>query len=177
MNLLKIIVTGPESSGKTTLCNALSKHFNLPFSKEYAREYLNTLKRDYNPDDLLKIAKGQLQTENGLQLVDTDLITLKIWSEYKYGSCDDWITSQIEKQKQEKRFYLLCKPDILWINDPQRENPNDREELFEIYKQELDDLGHKYFIVEGENRMENSILKISPLIIHYLKSIYIFTPS
>jgi nicotinamide riboside kinase len=68
MNLLKIIVTGPESSGKTTLCNALSKHFNLPFSKEYAREYLNTLKRDYNPDDLLKIAKGQLQTENGLQI-------------------------------------------------------------------------------------------------------------
>ena len=163
MNLLKIIVTGPESSGKTTLCNALSKHFNLPFSKEYAREYLNTLKRDYNPDDLLKIAKGQLQTENRLQLLDTDLITLKIWSEYKYGSCDDWITSQIEKQKQEKRFYLLCKPDILWINDPQRENPDNREELFKIYKQELENLDHNYFIVEGENRIDKSILKISTL--------------
>ena len=164
MNLLKIIVTGPESSGKTTLCNALSKHFNLPFSKEYAREYLNTLKRDYNPDDLLKIAKGQLQTENGLQILDTDLITLKIWSEYKYGSCDNWILTQIEKQKPENRFYLLCSPDIPWQADKQRENPNNREELFEIYKQELDDLGHKYFIVEGENRIENSILKISPLI-------------
>jgi len=164
MNLLKIIVTGPESSGKTTLCNALSKHFNLPFSKEYAREYLNTLKRDYNPDDLLKIAKGQLQTENGLQLLDTDLITLKIWSEYKYGSCDNWILTQIEKQKPENRFYLLCSPDIPWQADKQRENPNDREELFEIYKQELDDLEHNYFIVEGENRIENSILKISPLI-------------
>ena len=164
MNLLKIIVTGPESSGKTNLCNALSKHFNLPFSKEYAREYLNTLKRDYNPDDLLKIAKGQLKTENGLQLLDTDLITLKIWSEYKYGSCDKWILEQIETQKSEKRFYLLCSPDIPWQADKQRENPNNREELFEIYKQELDDLGHKYFIVEGENRMENSILKISTLI-------------
>ena len=164
MNLLKIIVTGPESSGKTTLCNALSKHFNLPFSKEYAREYLNTLKRDYNPDDLLKIAKGQLQTENGLQILDTDLITLKIWSEYKYGSCDMWILTQIEKQKSENRFYLLCSADIAWQADKQRENPNDREELFEIYKQELDDLEHNYFIVEGENRIENSILKISPLI-------------
>ena len=164
MNLLKIIVIGPESSGKTTLCNALSKHFNLPFSKEYAREYLNALKRDYNPDDLLKIAKGQLQTENGLQLLDTDLITLKIWSEYKYGSCDNWILTQIEKQKPENRFYLLCSPDIPWQADKQRENPNDREELFEIYKQELDDLEHNYFIVEGENRIENSILKISPLI-------------
>jgi len=164
MNSHKIIITGPESSGKTTLCNALSKHFNLPFSKEYAREYLNTLKRDYNPDDLLKIAKGQLQTENGLQILDTDLITLKIWSEYKYGSCDKWILTQIEKQKSENRFYLLCNPDIPWQADKQRENPNDREELFEIYKQELDDLEHNYFIVEGENRIENSILKISPLI-------------
>ena len=164
MNLLKIIVIGPESSGKTTLCNALSKHFNLPFSKEYAREYLNALKRDYNPDDLLKIAKGQLQTENGLQLLDTDLITLKIWSEYKYGSCDKWILTQIEKQKAEKRFYLLCKPDIPWQPDKQRENPSDREALFEIYKQELDDLGHKYFMIEGGDRTKNSISKISSLI-------------
>jgi nicotinamide riboside kinase len=160
MNSHKIIVTGPESSGKTTLCNALSKHFNLPFSKEYAREYLNTLKRDYNPDDLLKIAKGQLKTENGLQLLDTDLITLKIWSEYKYGSCDKWILTQIEKQKSENRFYLLCSPDIPWQADKQRENPDNREELFEIYKQELDDLEHNYFIVEGENRIKNATTKL-----------------
>ena len=163
MNLLKIIVTGPESSGKTTLCNALSKHFNLPFSKEYAREYLEKLNSNYTQDDLLKIAKGQLQTENGLQLLDTDLITLKIWSEYKYGSCDNWILTQIEKQKIENRFYLICKPDIPWQADKQRENPNDREELFRIYKQELDVLEHTYFIVDGENRMENSILKISSI--------------
>jgi len=161
--MLKIIVTGPESSGKTTLCKALSKHFNLPFSKEFAREYLYVLNRDYNPDDLFKIAKGQLQTENGLQLLDTDLITLKIWSEYKYGSCDKWILSQIKKQKSENRVYLLCKPDIPWEADPQRENPNDREELFEIYKKEIASLGHDYFVVEGENRTENCISKISPL--------------
>ena len=155
--MLKIIVTGPESSGKTTLWKALSKYFTLPFSKEYAREYLEKLNRDYNQDDLLKIAKGQLQTENGIQLLDTNLITLKIWSEYKYGSCDNWILAQIEKQKSEKRFYLLCKPDTPWEADPQRENPNDREELFEIYKKEIESLGHDYFIVEGENRIENAI--------------------
>ena len=163
MNLLKIIVIGPESSGKTTLCNALSKHFNLPFSKEYAREYLEKLNSNYTQDDLLKIAKGQLKAENGIQLLDTDLITLKIWSEYKYGSCDNWILTQIEKQKPENRFYLLCSPDIPWQADKQRENPNDRVELFKIYKQELDDLEHTYFIVDGENRMENSISKISSI--------------
>ena len=165
--MLKIIVTGPESSGKTTLCKALSKHFNLPFSKEYAREYLDALNRDYNQDDLLKIAKGQLQAENGIQLLDTDLITLKIWSEYKYGSCDKWILNQIEKQKSEKRFYLLCNPDIPWEADPQRENPNDREELFKIYKGELEKLKHNYFIVEGteDERIIQCVSSIKNLLI------------
>ena len=162
--MLKVIVTGPESSGKTTLCKALSKHFNLPFLKEYARGYLNELERKYKKDDLLKIAKGQLNSEANTELLDTDLITIKIWSKYKYGNCDKWILDEIEKQKSEKRFYLLCKPDIPWETDPKRENPNDREEFFEIYKKELGNLGHNYFMLEAENRTENSISKISPLI-------------
>ena len=161
--MLKIIVTGPESSGKTTLCKALSEHFKIPFAEESAREYLDVLSGDYNQEDLLEIAKGQLENEqtttnkHQLSLYDTDLITIKIWSKYKYGSCDKWILNQIEKQKSENRFYLLCSPDIPWQADPQRENPNDREEFFEIYKKEIGSLGHDYFIVEGENRIENSI--------------------
>ena len=162
--MLKIIVTGPESSGKTTLCKALSTHFEIPFTEEYAREYLNNLESDYTQSHLLEIAKGQLLSEHNAQILDTDLITIKIWSEYKYGNCNQWIIEQIEKQKTEKRFYLLCKADIPWEGDPQRENPNDRVELFEIYKQELDNLGHNYFIVEGENRIESSISEISSLI-------------
>ena len=162
--MLKIIITGPESSGKTTLCKALFQHFNIPFAKEFARFYINKLEREYTQNDLLSIAEGQLESERNSQLLDTDLITIKIWSEYKYGSCDKWILTQIEKQKSEKRFYLLCKPDIPWQTDNQRENPNDREALFEIYKEKLDDLGHKYFIVEGGDRAENSISKISSLI-------------
>ena len=160
----KIIVTGPESSGKTTLCKNLSEHFKIPFAKEYARIFLDELDRNYTQSNLLKIAGGQLKSEQNTQLLDTDLITIKIWSEYKYGSCDKWILTQIEKQKSEKRFYLLCKPNIPWQPDKQRENPSDREALFEIYKQELDDLGHKYFIIEGGDRTENSISKISSLI-------------
>ena len=158
--MLKIIITGPESSGKTTLCKALSKHFNISFAKEFARHYINSLERGYTQNDLVSIAKGQLECEFNYDLLDTDLITIKIWSEYKYGSCDKWILTQIEKQKSEKRFYLLCKPDIPWQTDNQRENPNDREELFKIYKQELENLGHTYFVVEGEERIQKSIEKI-----------------
>jgi len=160
----KIIVTGPESSGKTTLCKNLSEHFKIPFAKEYARGFLDQLERNYTQSDLLKIAGRQLNSEENTQLLDTDLITIKIWSEYKYGSCDKWILDQIEKQKTEKRFYLLCKPDIPWEADKQRENPNDRAELFEIYKTELENLDHNYFIVEGKDRIQKTISKISNLI-------------
>ena len=164
--MLKIIVTGPESSGKTTLCKALSEHYNLPFTKEFAREYLTDLGKNYLQEDLLEIAKGQLENEQlitnnqQISLHDTDLITLKIWSDYKYGNCNNWILEQIEKQKVENRFYILCSPDIPWQEDFQRENPNDRDELFAIYKKELERLGHNYFIVEGEERFQRAIQKI-----------------
>jgi nicotinamide riboside kinase len=160
----KIIVTGPESSGKTTLCKNLSEHFKIPFAKEYARKFLNELGRDYKQDDLLEIAKEQLQSEENTQLFDTDLITIKIWSEYKYGNCNKWILKQIEKQKIEKRFYLLCRPDIPWQEDKQRKNPNEREKLFKIYKKELENLGYNYFVIEGKGRIEKSISKILNLI-------------
>ena len=160
----KIIVTGPESSGKTKLCEALSKHFKIPFTKEYAREYLTNLNRQYKKEDLLKIAKEQLQSEINSQLLDTDLITIKIWSEYKYEDCNNWILKQIQKQRSMQRVYLLCKPDIAWEADPLRENPINRDEIFKIYKRELEELKHNFFIIEGENRLENSISKISHLI-------------
>ena len=153
-------MTGPESSGKTTLCRQLSNHFNISFAKEFARSYIDSLERSYIMDDLLVIAREQLESEFNFQLLDTDLITIKIWSEYKYGKCDKWILDQIEKQKSEKRFYLLCSPDIPWVADNQRKNPNDRKKLFEIYKNELENLKHKYFIVDGQNRLEKIIKKI-----------------
>ncbi len=165
--MLKIIVTGPESSGKTTLCKALSKHYNLPFTKEFAREYLTDLGKNYLQEDLLKIATGQLENEQiiinnqQISLHDTDLITLKIWSDYKYGNCNNWILEQIEKQKVENRFYLLCKPDLKWDYDPLRENPTNRNELLEVYKQELENLGHKFLIIKGEDRNEQAIESLS----------------
>ena len=164
--MLKIIVTGPESSGKTTLCKALSKHYNLPFTKEFARDYLTNLGKNYLQEDLLEIATGQLENEQlttnnqQISLHDTDLITLKIWSDYKYGNCNNWILEKIEKQKVENRFYLLCKPDLKWDYDPLRENSTNRNELLEIYKQELENLGHKFFTIKGKDRSEQAIKSI-----------------
>jgi len=158
--MFKIIVTGPESSGKTTLCKELSKYFKKSFAKEYAREYLQNLNRDYTKQDLIKIAKKQLDLEKESTLLDTDLVTIKIWSNYKYGNCNKWIINQIKKQKKEKRFYLLCKPDIKWEKDPLRENPNNRLELYKIYKEEITNLKHDYYIVKAKNRSIKIISKM-----------------
>ena len=158
--MVKVIITGPESSGKSTLCKALSKHFRIPHSKEYAREYLKATGNNYTQEDLIKIAKGQLRSEEKSKLLDTDLITIKIWSNYKYGSCEKWILEQINKQKSEARFYILCKPDIAWKEDALRENPKDRMVLFDIYKKELEKLKHRYYIVKGKNRTVDPVIKI-----------------
>ena len=163
----KIIVTGPESSGKTTLCSKLSKHFNVPYINEYARSYINKINRKYNKSDLINIAKGQLvqeQKNEDILICDTDLITIKIWSEYKYGDCDNWIIQRIKDQRKENRYYLLCKHDIPWEADHQRENPEDREEIFNLYKCELKNNGIPYHLIEGENRTEEAIKKINSII-------------
>ncbi|MBJ10690.1 MAG: ATPase [Flavobacteriales bacterium] len=156
-----IVITGPESSGKTTLTKAIAKALNTDYTEEYAREYLNS-NTSYKQEDLLLIAQGQLQKEkanaNPIAIHDTDLITIKIWSEYKYNQCDPWILEQIEQQKSKNRIYLLCKPDIPWEADPLRENPSNRAELFKIYKKELEYLGHDYFVVDERVRLQLKIL-------------------
>ena len=156
-----IVITGPESSGKTTLTKAIAKALDTDYTEEYAREYLNS-NTSYKQEDLLLIAQGQLQKEkanaNPIAIHDTDLITIKIWSEYKYNQCDPWILEQIEQQKSKNRIYLLCKPDIPWEADPLRENPSNRAELFKIYKKELEYLGHDYFVVDERVRLQLKIL-------------------
>ena len=160
--MIKIIITGPESSGKTTLSRNLSHSLKGSLVDEYARKYINQNNNQYIYEDLLKIAKAQYQNEKSskpgkLCFCDTDLITIKIWSEFKFNKCDGWITNKITQQKDEKRIYLLCKPDIHWKYDPQRENEFNRDEIFDIYLNELKTLNHPFFVVEGRKRLENSL--------------------
>ena len=152
----KIIVTGPESSGKTTLSKNLSKHLSGKLVNEFARNYLAKKNNTYNFENLIEIAQNQYKLENQKSKIivcDTDLLTIKIWSEYKFGKCDRWILDKINAQKKEQRIYLLCKPDIKWEYDPQRENVFDRDKIFNIYKKELISLGQKFYVIKGNNRL------------------------
>lgn len=148
---LHIVATGPESSGKTTLVNKLKEYRGLEVVEEYSRVYLRN-SPDYKQADLLKIAQGQIELFNraiqNIILSDTDLLTIKIWSDVKYGNVDEQVNLLFSQNLPDA--YLLFRPDIPWEEDPLRESPNDRDQLFEIYLNEIENLGIPFVIIEGD---------------------------
>jgi NadR type nicotinamide-nucleotide adenylyltransferase len=138
----KIVVIGPESTGKSTLCEQLAGYYKTDWVPEYAREYLLALGRPYHYDDLLVIAKGQLDQEDriiassGMPLIfiDTDMYVMKVWCEFVFGKCHRFILDEIAKRKYET--YLLCNTDLPWVADELREYPDlaSRELLYFMYK-------------------------------------------
>lgn len=152
----RIAIVGPECTGKTDLARTLADHYNTVWVPEYAREYLETLGRPYNQSDLNAIAAGQLHLENTLAqranrliFCDTNLIVIKIWSEFKYGSCDPQILSLMQQQTYD--LHLLTDVDLPWQDDPLREHPHKRQELFELYEAELTNAHIPYRIIRGQS--------------------------
>jgi NadR type nicotinamide-nucleotide adenylyltransferase len=167
--MIKVAITGPESSGKTTLAIGLADHYKVPVIPEFAREYLQELDRDYVQEDLDRIAEGQLRStcaKVGQQLMisDTEMLVMKVWSEFKYGNCSPYIEQLWDDQQFD--LYLLCAPDITYEDDPLRENPEDREELFEIYNSHLEEKGEHFVIISGnhDERLKQAVSAIDDLI-------------
>lgn len=152
--LKKIVVIGPESTGKSTLCEELAQHYETNWCPEFAREYLLTNGKNYDYDDLLTIARGQLALEDeytatleknsipmlekGQHLplfIDTDMYVMKVWCEFVYNKCHSFITDEIANRKYD--LYLLCNVDLPWIADELREYPDlaSRKKLYGIYKE------------------------------------------
>lgn len=161
--LKKVVIIGPESTGKSTLCEMLAQHFNTQWCPEFAREYLLTNGTEYTFDDLLTIAKGQLALEkefvqmagadtpvnreddlstfqpinfstDQLLFIDTDQYVMKVWCEYVFNECHSWILRRIAERPYD--LYLLCKPDLPWTQDALREYPDEkpRQELYHMYR-------------------------------------------
>jgi NadR type nicotinamide-nucleotide adenylyltransferase len=134
--LKKVVIIGPESTGKSTLCKQLSQHFNCDHLPEYARLYLEENGSEYTYEDVLLMARGQLASElsfnpkTPFHFIDTNIMVFKVWIEEKYKLKVDWIEEEIEKDNCD--FYLLCSVDLPWEEDPLREYPDqkDRERLF-----------------------------------------------
>ncbi len=150
----RIVVLGPESTGKSELCQHLAHHYDTEWVPEYARFYLDRLDGEYQQHDLSSIAEGQLAWEdekadyaNKYLVCDTNLIVIKIWSDHKYGSTAEWIKNELKERSYD--FYLLNNIDIPWMPDPQREHPKMRKHFFDIFKSYLEDHQLPYAIVSG----------------------------
>ncbi|HWY97519.1 MAG TPA: ATP-binding protein [Bacteroidia bacterium] len=166
----RIAIVGPESTGKSTLAEQLAKHYGTCFVPEYAREFINNLQRPYTIDDIIVISKKQMHLEdklalkaNKLLICDTNLVVTKIWAEFKYHQCPEWIKENIARRKY--ALHLLTSIDLPWEADPQREHPHLRNELFEIYKNELNCLKVNYSIISGapQTRLQQAIKAIDGL--------------
>ncbi len=169
--MITISVVGPESTGKTDLAEALARHYNTNWVTEYSRKFLNALERPYEFKDLSDIAKGQAKLQNEAQknggdlvIFDTDLLVLKVWSEFKYGKVDPFILAQLSLQRPD--LYILTYFDIPYEEDPLRENPTQRPELFDVYEKELKDMGAPYLVVQGDRqkRLQAAISQINNLL-------------
>jgi len=160
-----IVITGAESTGKSTLTERLANHFKLPFIPEIAREYIENLDHQYNYNDVECIAKIQIEQFNrikdsGAQFIflDTWLIVTKIWFEFVYHKTPDWLINEIQKTKID--LFLVCDIDLPWIPDPVRENGGENRIILQNkYIENITEFNFDYKIISGidDERFYNAL--------------------
>jgi NadR type nicotinamide-nucleotide adenylyltransferase len=173
----RIVISGPESTGKSTLCTHLAAHYNTSWVPEYAREHLQKNGTNYTYNDLLTIARRQLALEDdiasttrrGLLFVDTDMYVMKVWCEFVFGRCHQWILDRIAERKY--TLYLLCNIDLPWVRDDLREYPDiePRLKLFNIYKDNMINQHIPWKIISGnhEERLRTAVDAVNRLMVYY----------
>lgn len=173
--VIKVVAIGPESTGKSTLCEQLAKHYNTQWCPEYAREHLLKHGMNYTYDDLLFIAKKQLDLEdsyaqltahNSHLFIDTDMYVMKVWCEFVFGKCHKWILEQIVDRKYD--LYLLCNIDLPWVKDELREYPDleTRDRLYHIYKDIMINQSTPWVEISGDSdeRLQIAIKAVAQLL-------------
>lgn len=155
--MLKIAITGPESTGKSTVSEQLANHYKTVWVPEFARTYIGNINAPYTLQDIEAIARGQFELErqmsqqaNELLFADTDMLVLKIWSEHAFGKCPDFILEKLKQQ--DYNLYLLMGVDLPWEPDPQREHPHLRQYFYDWYKRELQTMKTPFVEITGKEQ-------------------------
>ncbi|MGJ8651980.1 MAG: AAA family ATPase [Opitutaceae bacterium] len=152
----RIVLTGAESTGKSTLAVALADHYGEPLTEEYVRHYVDEVARELTEKDLDPIATGQFEAEdavidqvNRLVLHDTNILSSILYAKHYFDCTLDWVNERFFER--EYALYLLCMPDIPWVADEgQREGPEVRDKLHEMFKSSLEKLGLPYIEISGD---------------------------
>ncbi|MGI9532177.1 AAA family ATPase [Lutimonas sp.] len=159
VNLIKVVLFGPESTGKTTMSELLAKHYDTVWVAEYAREYLqdkwNNERKTCEDSDLIPIARGQIALENKLALkadkiliCDTDLLETKVYSEEYYGG---FVHPELDTYalKNQYDLYLLTNIDTPWEADDLRDRPDQRKEMYNAFENTLLKYNRPYIKLNG----------------------------
>jgi HTH-type transcriptional repressor of NAD biosynthesis genes len=152
---LRVVVTGSESTGKTTLAGELAAHYGTVSAPEFAREHLDLKGSPLDESDVESIARGQIAGEDeaalrasGLLILDTDIVSTVVYSRYYYGRCPEWIAEAARHRRAQ--LYLLLQPDVPWVPDAeQRDRPAAREELHRLFRYALQAFGARYVEIGG----------------------------
>lgn len=167
---LKIVILGPESTGKSMLCEQLAANYHTDWVKEFAREFLHENGPAYVYEDLFSIAQGQLVSEiAGMQIasskqaimifMDTDLHVIQVWSEFVFNKTDNRILKTIAAYQCD--LFLLCNIDLPWQADELREYPDleSRQKLFHHYKDIMINQQVPFAVISGNNeeRLQNAV--------------------
>jgi NadR type nicotinamide-nucleotide adenylyltransferase len=175
-NCIKVVLFGPESTGKTTLSQHLARYYNSVWVPEYAREYLqnkwNNERKTCEPKDLLPIAIGQMALENKLAnktdtvlICDTDLLETKVYSEaYYQGSCDPILDKYAKENTYD--LYFLTYIDTPWEADDLRDKPDERERMFKAFETALIKNNRPYIVLKGDKktRLKTAVAHIDKLL-------------
>ena len=176
INIVKVVLFGPESTGKTTLSNQLARHYNTVWAPEYAREYLqdkwNNFRKTCEDIDIIPIAEGQMKLENELAkkadkvlICDTDLLETKVYSQEYYGGFVDPKLDEAAKTN-EYDLYLLTYIDTPWEADDLRDRPGMRLEMFNAFEKALKDHNKNYILLKGdkETRLKKAVKAIDKIL-------------
>ncbi|NVK52523.1 MAG: ATP-binding protein [Flavobacteriaceae bacterium] len=175
-NIIKVVLFGPESTGKTTLSKQLARYYNTVWAPEYAREYLqkkwNNERKTCEAEDLIPIAIGQMEIENRLAqkadkvlICDTDLLETKVYSEEYYGGFVDPVLDKAAKENIYD-LYLLTYIDTPWEEDDLRDRPELRREMFNAFENALKKHSRPYLLLQGnkETRLKVAVKAIDEII-------------
>lgn len=168
----RVVITGAESTGKTTLAQGLANYYSEPWTHEFVREYVDNLNRALQPEDLEPIAKGQLATEDAaleeaqrLIIHDTNLLSSIVYAKHYFETELDWVNDHFKKRTYS--IYLLCKPDMKWEADEgQRDSPLARSQLHHAFKTKLNALKLPHLELHGskEARLQQAVTMVNKLL-------------